>query len=122
MPHARTPANARRLVAATLCALLLAQSLAFWHAIAHAPGLGRVIAGVTADAHGDAEASPGAWGHAAGDAACRLVDQLLQGGATLPDLPAVAAGPVPQRLAAVACPAAARGIAAAFLARGPPRA
>jgi hypothetical protein len=93
-------------------ALLAAQALGLAHSVAHAPGLASVAA--VADEHFD--------GHHAGDAECRLIDQLahadaLVAGALLlpPALPAVLSAPALP-------PAHTVAFAAGYLARAPPRA
>lgn len=71
--------NARRIVGAALLALLLAQWLAFAHAVLHAAQARPALAFATVEAtQGDA------FGHAAGTPECRLVDQLLSGADGLP--------------------------------------
>ncbi|MCP5284433.1 MAG: hypothetical protein H6933_06010 [Burkholderiaceae bacterium] len=111
----RRSRQARALVIATLLGLLAALGLAHWHAVKHGP-VAALAGHASPDCH-DADA----WVHAAGDATCRLVDQLLVGLATVPAPQAAEAERCPLGRLPVACPAAARGIDAAFLARAPPR-
>ncbi len=105
-------------VYALLVALLLLQAGAQWRALQHAVVHGGVPAPVAATL---ATADEGTdWGHAAGDAECRLVDALLAlapGG----DDPATPAAPLPSA-APVAPPAAAQPAFASrpYDARAPP--
>jgi len=124
--------GARAFAAIACCALLLGQVLALWHAVAH--GHTGALGPSTSHAahrdlhadgrHGDAlvvvHGDP--WAHAADDAGCRLVDQLLVGLAVSPPPAATGVEGCPLGHFPVASPAAVRGIATAFLARAPPRA
>lgn len=96
MSAARRLQPARRLIAAALLALLFTQWAALVHSVVHAP-VGSVpavvhapVRGMHAEVHapgGEAQAvevhehAP-AFGHAAGSAACELLDHLLIGQAT----------------------------------------
>lgn len=103
---------------ALLVALLLLQAGAQWRALQHAvEHAGAPAPGAQAAVAGDDGVG---WGHAAGDAECRLVDALLAlapGG----DDPAAATAPL-RSAAPVALPARAQPAieARAYDARGPP--
>ena len=118
MQSPRQSLTTRRLsgvkVFALLLALLLAQSAALTHAIAHA----RLDADSALAAQSDS-----AWAHQAGTASCQLVDQLLIGSLTGGDPVSIhlfwpAATQVPAPPLSVACGVTLR----AYQARGPPRA
>lgn len=105
----------RAVLLAALCGLLLAQGLALWHALAHGHGHG-------VDRVAQAEPSrPDAWGHADGAPGCRLVDQLLTGLAGTPSLRVLALAQPMQAPPPAKATTRARGPAASFLARAPPR-
>lgn len=124
--------------------LLAAQALGLAHRVEHAPGsLQRLQAASLASLPSLAEVAPAAasaqWGaphtaapgtldhglsrHQAGDADCRLVDQLTHADALCPAPAGSAAMPPPPRLApAPAARLALRPAPAAYQARAPPRA
>jgi hypothetical protein len=115
MSKARLQRTRHGVLLAALCGLLLAQGLALWHGLAHRHGPQPTV-GVHSEA-----APADHWGHAEGEAGCRLVDQLLTGLAGVPT-PLLLALAVPaQAPRACTAPAHARGSAASFLARAPPR-
>jgi hypothetical protein len=109
--------NVRRIVGAALLALLLAQWLAFAHAVLHAAQARPALAFAAVEA-----AQPDVFGHAAGTPECRLVDQVLSGADGLLAAPVVAQA-APESV--VAAPGEApRGESAPrpYQARAPPRA
>lgn len=112
MPATRLLRHRHALAWALACALVLAQAFGLAHGVVHAPGL--AAASVAADGHFD--------GHHAGDAECRLLDQLAHADALL--LPAAVLPPLPPAPAEAARQPAgpATAFAAAYLARAPPRA
>lgn len=105
----------RRFIGVALLAWLMGQWTVLAHAIEHAQG----VPGVESPAEGDA-----AWGHAAGAAACHIVDHLLTGQAPAAEPPTPPCGPIADRRLAVPAPASRLPDAApsAYEARGPPRA
>lgn len=119
----------RRLVAASLLALLLSQWLALLHAVEHGPRTATEspvaqAGAASAHAHDDAHAHAhdGVWGHGAGDAACQLVDQLLGHDAPGCVPPAAAGLPAAAPQVAALAPAAALGpVDRPYEARAPPR-
>lgn len=143
-PRLRRHERVRALTAIACWALLLGQAMALWHAVAHghmgAPlpvaahaalpdrggldGLDGLDGPVAHAGHPDAQAvvHGDPWAHAAGDAGCRLVDQLLVGLAVSPPPAAAGVEGCPLGRFPVASPAAVRGTGTAFLARAPPRA
>lgn len=112
------PAAIGRLVGAGLVALLLAQSAALTHAVAHAP---RGASEVLAERAEGPSGPVGHWDHDAGTPTCTLIDHLLLGTSTGADCPAVAGLPPEASVAAV--PKQRRlcaGTRQAYEARGPP--
>jgi hypothetical protein len=106
-----TRLSTRRIVAAALLALLLAQWTAWAHAFAHGTPEHRAAA---AEAQRD-------WGHAKASPSCQLVDQLLVGQATAGEPPTLVhtrAQPVQKDAATPASLPAAN--LPAHEARGPP--
>ena len=101
------------------CALVLAQAFGLAHGVVHAPGL---VAAVATQSPDDGHFDGHFDGHHAGDAECRLLDQLAHADALL--LPAPALPPLPPTPAVAARPLAvhAAAFAASYLARAPPRA
>lgn len=120
----------RRLVGVLLLALLLAQWSALLHAVMHAPALsaGRFhdaappVAGAGPAADDDTDHSDQS-GHEAGSSVCQLFDHLLLGQAPGSDGPPATPDPwcqeAPRAQPRSATP---RTAAAAYEARGPPRA
>lgn len=109
----------RALAWALACALLLAQVLGLAHGVRHAPGLAAAVA--LAD-RADASPADAAHGdHRAGDAECRLLDQLAHADALLP--PSLVLPPPPPTTAVVAHAPVVRAaaFATAYQARAPPR-
>ncbi len=105
---------ARRIVGVLLLALWLGQWSLLAHSIAHALPSAMAVAASDTDT---------AWGHDAGTTACHLVDHLLLGQAPGGQPPSVACLPAAVlRLSAPAASAAPGPVAAAYDARGPPRA
>lgn len=117
LPRRRAPALA--LALALAWALLLAQGLGLAHGVRHAPGLAAAVA-----LSGPADDPPAAAAqddHEAGDAECRLLDQLAHADALL--VPPLVLPPRPPA-AALAAPAPlvhAAAFATAYQARAPPR-
>ena len=116
--HVAAQRSRRAVVLAALCGLLLAQALALWHARLHRSG-----ALPTASAVHAPQGQGDAWGHADGEASCRLVDQLLTGLGNAPPRSQDPATPRPLPPVPVAeGTVRAWGCRSSFQARAPPRA
>lgn len=133
-PWRRRQPHTRRLIGVLLLAMLLAQMVARFHAIAHAGGLGpagpEVHAAAEVVEHTIPEASTAAtaqtdegWGHAAGSSACQWFDHLLLDHAPVHAHPSACQMVAAEALALPPATAARSGATQwSIQARGPPRA
>ena len=110
-----------RLIGAALVALLLAQSAALTHAVAHTPRGASAVLAEREDGPSGPWGPSGRWDHDAGTPTCTLIDHLLLGTSTGGDSPAVAGLPPEASVASVSkqrrlC----AGSRQPYEARGPP--